>query len=143
MNTASEKVATIEAALAHARRLLEKKPELAALQAREILNVYPGHPQARLILGAAHRHAGDAPAALEMLEPLAVEQPNAAPVHLELGVARGEAGRATLAIAALRRARGGAARLPRRLAPARRSCSTQRAIRRAPIGAGAVPQGRE
>src|SRR5271165_4766154 len=85
-------------------RLLENKPDLAALQAREILNVYPGHPQARLILGAAHRRAGDAPTALEVLEPLAVEQPNAAPVYLELGVARGEAGRATLAIAALRRA---------------------------------------
>ena len=103
MNTASETVATIETALAHAMRLLEKKPDLAALQAREILNVFPGHPQARLILGAAHRRAGDAPAALEVLEPLRGAAACGSR-YLELGVARGEAGRAAQAIAALRRA---------------------------------------
>jgi len=104
LNSVSEPVAGIEVALAHAKRLLEKKPELAVEQAREILSVYPGLPQARLILGAAHRRAGRALAALEVLEPLAVEQPIAAPVHLELGVARGEAGRVSEAIAAFRRA---------------------------------------
>jgi predicted Zn-dependent protease len=104
LNTVSEPVGTIEAALAHAKRLLEKDPELAAQQAREILSVSPSHPIAALILGAAHRRAGRALGALEVLEPLATEQPNAALVHLELGIARSEAGQRSEAVAALRRA---------------------------------------
>jgi len=103
LNSVSQPVGAIDVALAHAQRLLEKSPELAVEQAREILNVVPGHPHARLILGAAHRRAGRAPAALEVLEPLAEEQPFSAPVHLELGIARGEAGRVSDAAMALRR----------------------------------------
>src|SRR5271165_5134391 len=104
LNSVSQPVGAIDVALAHAKRLLDKSPELAAEQAREILNVVPGHPIARLILGAAQRVVGRAQAALEILEPLAVEQPRAAPVQLELGIALGEAGRGRDAIAALRRA---------------------------------------
>src|ERR1700679_280203 len=91
-------------AIAHAKRLLEKNPDLAAEQAREILNVDPAHPTARLILGAARRRSGRAPEALDILEPLGRELPHAAPVCLELGVARAEAGHLREAIAALRRA---------------------------------------
>ena len=104
MNTVSQPVGAIDVALTHARRLLEKDPELAAEQAREILHVFPGHPQARLILGAANRGAGRAQTAIEILEPLAREQPNSAAVHLELGVARAETGGGPEAIAAFRRA---------------------------------------
>jgi predicted Zn-dependent protease len=104
LNSVSQPVGSIDEALAHAKRLLDKSPDLAAEQAREILNVFPEHPLARLILGAAQRAAGRSLAALEILEPLAVEQPRAAPVHLELGIALGEAGRGRDAIAALRRA---------------------------------------
>lgn len=91
-------------AIAHAKRLLEKNPDLAAEQASEILRLDPAHPAARLILGAARRRGGRAPQALEILEPLGRELPNAAPIHLELGVARAEAGQLREAIAALRRA---------------------------------------
>jgi predicted Zn-dependent protease len=91
-------------ALAHAKRLLERNAELAAEQALEILSVSPGHPTARLILGAAQRRCGRPAHAIETLEPLAKEQPHSVAVHLELGVARAEAGRAREAIAALRRA---------------------------------------
>ena len=104
MSSASEQIGTLEVALAHAARLLEKDPTLAAEQVAEILKAAPGHPQARLILGAAHRRNGDTTAALAVLEPLAREQANAAAVHLELGVARGEGGRGAEALAALRRA---------------------------------------
>jgi predicted Zn-dependent protease len=100
----SEPVGTLEVALAHAQRLLERDPRLAAQQAGEILKVAPGHPYARLILGAAHRITGQTQTALELLEPLAAEQARAAPVHLELGVALGDAGRTAEAITALRRA---------------------------------------
>jgi predicted Zn-dependent protease len=101
---ASEPVGTLDVALAHAARLLARDPRLAAEQALEVLKVTPGHPHARLILGAARRIAGQTQAALEWLVPLAREQPEAAPVHLELGAALGEAGRASEAVASLRRA---------------------------------------
>ncbi len=91
-------------AIAHAKRLLEKNPDLAAEQAREILSVVPAHPTARLVLGAAQRRAGRARQALAVLEDLGREFPNAAPVYLELGIARAEAGHVPQAIEALRRA---------------------------------------
>jgi predicted Zn-dependent protease len=104
LSTASEPVGTLEVALSHASRLLQAKPMLAAEQANEVLKVVPGHPLARLILGAARRIAGDPATALTVLEPLAREQPAWAPAQLELGVALGEAKRGPEAIAALRRA---------------------------------------
>ncbi|HXQ32183.1 MAG TPA: sulfotransferase [Steroidobacteraceae bacterium] len=103
MSSASEPVGTLDVALAHAGRLLTKEPALAAEQAGEILKAVPGHPHARLIVGQAHRLAGHTQAALEVLEPLAREQPRSAAVQLELGIALGEAGRGTEAVAALTR----------------------------------------
>ncbi len=91
-------------AVAHARRLLQENPPLAAEQAGEILRSVPGEPRARLILGAARRLTGQLPQALELLEPLAKEQPSAVPVFLELGTALAEAGRTDEGIVALRRA---------------------------------------
>ena len=99
MTESSEPVGTLDVALAHAARLLERDPRLAAEQAGEILKVVPGHPRARLMLGAAQRIAGHTQAALEVLEPLAREQPHSAAVQLELGIARGEAGQASAATA--------------------------------------------
>src|ERR1700682_3335177 len=104
LNSVSEPVGTLDVALGHAARLLERDAALAAEQASEILKAVPGHPHARLILGAAHRIGGQTRLALEILEPLAREQPRLAPAHLELAIARGEAGSLTEAIASLRRA---------------------------------------
>ncbi len=104
MSKAAEPTGSLSVALGHAQRLLERDARLAATQAAEILKVAPGHPHARLILGAALRIAGQTQAALELLEPLARDQPRAAAVHLELGAALGEAGRGPEAITALRRA---------------------------------------
>jgi tetratricopeptide (TPR) repeat protein len=99
-------VGTLEVALNHATRLLSAQPELAAEQAREILNSVPNHPQARLILGSALRFAGDLPAALEVLDGLAREQPRSAATQIELGIVLGQAGRLNEAVAAFRRAVG-------------------------------------
>lgn len=104
MNSVSEPVGTLDVALGHAARLLERDAALAAEQAHEILKVVPGHPHARLILGAAHRLGGQTRLALETLEPLAREQPASARAHLELAIARAEAGRVGDAISSLRRA---------------------------------------
>jgi predicted Zn-dependent protease len=100
----SEPLGSVDVALAHAKRLLETNADLAAQQAREILDVTPHHPIARLILGAALRRAGRVQEALAILEPLVIENPNAPAACLELGVARAEAGRPRDAIQAMRRA---------------------------------------
>jgi len=100
---ASASEGSVDVALAHAGRLLEKNPVLAAEQAREILKAVPGHPHARLLLGRALRAIGQTRAAVEVLEPLAREQPNSAAVHFELGLVLGEVGRGAEAVAPFKR----------------------------------------
>ena len=95
---------TPEQALAHAARLLERDPALAAEQLDEILQVAPGHPQALQLLAAARSRQDDLPGALAILVPLARTQPNAAAIHFDLGLALDRSGRGPDAIAALRRA---------------------------------------
>jgi tetratricopeptide (TPR) repeat protein len=50
----SEPVGTLAVALAHATRLLDRSPELAARQAEEILRVVPGERDATILLARAH-----------------------------------------------------------------------------------------
>jgi tetratricopeptide (TPR) repeat protein len=95
-------VGTLDVALAHAARLLQSDPKLAAEQASEILKVVPGHPVATLLLGSARGATGETDAALQILEQLTRAQPNWAAAHYELGLALLDARRP--AIAALRRA---------------------------------------
>jgi predicted Zn-dependent protease len=95
---------TLEQALAHAERLLQRAPALAGEQAAEILKAAAGHPAALRLLAAARLGQGDARGALEILEPLARSQPNWALAQLDLGLALGHDGRGQQAIAALRRA---------------------------------------
>ena len=104
MSTAAEPVGTLETALAHATRLLEAQPALAAAQASEILKAVPGHPHARLLLGAAQRLNGDSIVAVATLSALAQEQPNSAATYVELGLSLGQVGRTAEAVTALRRA---------------------------------------
>ena len=103
-NVAAESLGSVHTALAHATRLLQQQPQLAADQALEILRAIPGEPRALLVLGAARRLTGQLEAALAILEPLSREQPRAAAVFLELGAALGEASRSAEAVGALRRA---------------------------------------
>jgi len=104
MTSASEAVGTLEVALRHAGRLLATHPDLAAEQAGEILAAVPGHPVATLMLGVAHRRAGDAATSLAVLEPLAAAQESWAAPHYELGLTLGALGRGEDAVTALRRA---------------------------------------
>jgi predicted Zn-dependent protease len=103
LNSVSEPVGTLEVALGHAGRLLDREPRLAAEQAAEILKAVPGHPQALWIRGSAARRMGSLDEALAVLEPLARDQPTSAITHHELAVALGEAGRSGEAVVALRR----------------------------------------
>jgi tetratricopeptide (TPR) repeat protein len=74
----------------HAPRLLESKPELAELQAREILEVLPSDARAYFIIGAARRRLGDPKRARNILELLVKAQPNSAYANHELGLALGD-----------------------------------------------------
>jgi len=102
--SAESATGTLEQALAHAAHLLEWDPALATEQLDEILQVAPGHPVALQLLAAARSLQGDTQRALDILVPLALAQPNWAAIHLELGLALGQAGRGHEAIHALQRA---------------------------------------
>ena len=104
MSLVSEPTGTLDQALAHASRLLATDPARAGEQATEILKVVENHPMALLLLGASCSASGNAEQALEILGPLAVQQPNWAMAHLELGLALGRAGRGEQAVVSLRRA---------------------------------------
>ena len=63
--SAAPGLATLEAALAHAARLLERQPSAAVEQAHEILKVLPNQPQAFWLLATAWRAIGDQLTALD------------------------------------------------------------------------------
>jgi len=107
MNTAmphTDSTGSLELALGHAERLLERDPALAAEQAAEILTIVPGHPAALRVLAVARAMQGDADAALAILRPLALAQPSWAQVHFDLGAVLGHHGHGQEAIASLRKA---------------------------------------
>src|SRR4051812_8474942 len=95
---------SLEVALAHAERLLDTDPALAAEQAGEILRAVGDHPAAWLLLANAHALRGGPREALEILAPLAVAQPRSARVQFAHGQALAALGRGTEAIVAIRRA---------------------------------------
>ncbi|HTA65288.1 MAG TPA: tetratricopeptide repeat protein, partial [Xanthomonadaceae bacterium] len=104
MSAEPEPTATLEAALAHASRLLASDPAMAAEQAREIVRTVGDHPMALLVLATSHRVRGQIEQALQILEPLARAQPRSALAHFELGIALGQARRGRESLTALRRA---------------------------------------
>jgi tetratricopeptide (TPR) repeat protein len=96
--------ASLDDALARAEALLADRPATARRQAEAILDAVPNHPQALLILGAAHRDLGDAAAAATVLRPLARTQLRAAAVHHEWALTQAALGDPAGAIASLRHA---------------------------------------
>ena len=67
MNTTAEPLGTLEFALQHAARLLEREPAVAAEQAAEILKVFPDQPHALALSGLALGRLGQGEAAIEAL----------------------------------------------------------------------------
>ena len=95
---------SLEVALAHAERLLDTDPGLAAEQAGEILRVVGDHPAAWLILANAQALRGRPQQALEILGPLAAAQPRSARVQFAHGRTLAATGRIGDGVAAMRRA---------------------------------------
>jgi tetratricopeptide (TPR) repeat protein len=105
MNTTTAQPAvSLAAALEHAERLLESAPELAADQARAILEVVPRHADTTRVLAAALRLSGQPQAALETVAPLAQALPNLPLAQLELALALEQLGRTAEAVRAFDRA---------------------------------------
>jgi tetratricopeptide (TPR) repeat protein len=104
MTDTSGAMGTVEAALVHAERLLDRSPALAEEQAGEILKVVPNHPLAALVLGAARRRQSDPAGALRALEPLCAARPDWPAAHYERGLALAADAQPEASLAALRRA---------------------------------------
>ncbi len=104
MSHASDPVGTLDAALAHAARLLDIRPLLAAEQAEEILRVLPGQPLARQLLVRAKLRLDALDEALPLLQSLEVAQPGFELVQCEAGLTLRRLGRSGEAIGYLKRA---------------------------------------
>ena len=104
MGGTAEPVGSVQVALAHALRLLEREPRLAAEQATEILKVAPGHPRALLLLASARRAGGDAKGSLELLDELRSRQPAWAELRFERALALAALQRGGEAVGELREA---------------------------------------
>lgn len=96
--------ADLTTALAHGYRLLSEDPRLAEAQADEILRLYPGNAEARVLLASARRRRGAPEAALAALEPLLATRPDWAQLHAAIGLALADLGQGATAIIALKRA---------------------------------------
>ncbi len=95
---------SLAVALEHAGRLLAEDAKLAEEQAREILKVIPGEPNAIVLLGRALRRQGRAEEAREILQGAVTARPGWAEGHAELGLALAAVGKNLAAIKAFERA---------------------------------------
>ena len=99
MTRTADPVGTLDAALAHAARLLDTRPLLAAEQAQEILKVVPGQPMAKLVLARAKLRLDAVEEALPLLQSLSAAKPGFAIAQCELGLTLRRLGRSGEAIA--------------------------------------------
>lgn len=104
MTTTTAPAASLADAFAHAERLLESDPRLAAEQARAILEVVPRHADTTRVLASALRLSGDMEQALATVAPLAQALPNLPLAQLELGLCLERLGRTAEAAKAFDRA---------------------------------------
>ena len=95
---------SLAVALDHAERLLAVDARLAEEQAREILKVVRGEPNAILLLCRALRRQGKADEAREILQDAVTARPGWAEGHAELGLALAGVGKSLAAIKAFERA---------------------------------------
>jgi tetratricopeptide (TPR) repeat protein len=112
VSTATHPTGTLKTALEHAARLLASRPDLAEEQAREILAVVAGNPQARMILARARAAQNDVQGARDILRDLCKSQKKDGIAHAELGSMLARIGDTKGAMAALERAVALSPKLP-------------------------------
>jgi len=104
MPAALSTTTSIEAALAHASRLLAVNPLLAAEQAQEILNVIPEQPNALMLLALAEDKAGKPESAIARLRQVIQVQPGWAAAYFESGLILRRSGDSAAALHYLKKA---------------------------------------
>ncbi|MFL6689366.1 MAG: tetratricopeptide repeat-containing sulfotransferase family protein [Alphaproteobacteria bacterium] len=82
----------LSVSLEAAAELLAKDPEAAATKASEILDIYPGQPQALFLLINAVKLMGAEAGVRDLIEWMESEYPNIASIHYELGLLLGRLG---------------------------------------------------
>ena len=106
MATQSDPTGSLATALAHARQLLGRQPDLALAQVREILRVVPRSADALMIAGEAHRAKGEGEAATAAFRAAVAADPRSADAWRALGdqlhLTEDEAGGAAAYLQALR-----------------------------------------
>ncbi len=113
--------ADLKTALNHAVSLLQKDPELAKQQAREILEVHPASDPAKRIMAAAFRLQGQPQQSLDLLQPMAARHSDSPSFLLEYGQTLSALGRGDEALETLRKS----VRLDRRNTAAWRALGDQ------------------
>jgi tetratricopeptide (TPR) repeat protein len=132
--SALNRTSDVQFELMRVAALMENDPTTAAHQAAQIVRAYPGYLPALLLLGGAHRRAGDPAAAIADFAALAASQPGSAVIRLELGRALHAGARDAEALVALEEA----VRLAPDLAEAWRELSGVHAARDDPVGCDAA-----
>lgn len=101
---ASENPVSLDSRLANIERLLATDPAAAETEADRLLADVPGHGLAQLFKGIARRLDGRFAAAIDILEPLCEQNPDAPLAHLQLGLAHRQSGNNDKARSAIERA---------------------------------------
>jgi tetratricopeptide (TPR) repeat protein len=125
MQASPQPVGTVDVAIAHASRLLDSDPSLAAEQAAEILKVVPAHGPATMLLGLAFRRSGRKQDATSALQRAVSLDPNMPDAWRSLGDQLFENGDVDGADAAYARFIKCSTRDPRLLAPASALCENR------------------
>ena len=103
MNAVAGPSASLEQALAHASRLLERSPALALAQTEEILKAAGPHPQALLLQAKAQEACGRRELAIELLESLCRQHPSWGAPLVELGLVWARSGHGSASLDCLAR----------------------------------------
>jgi tetratricopeptide (TPR) repeat protein len=103
MPSVSVAAADVQIALSHTSKLLESNPNLAAIQAQEILRIVPNQANALLFYALAQVKLGKLQVAVDHLIELCERQPEWAVAHYELGIAFGKTGLGDKAVNAFKK----------------------------------------
>ncbi len=104
MSAVQEHTADLQAALSHTANLLETRPNLAAVQALEILRNIPDQANALMFYALSQARLGELSLAVETLTKLCALQPKWPAAHYELGNALNRSGFGDKAVVALKNA---------------------------------------
>lgn len=102
MSVVTKQANDLQTAISHTSKLLESKPELALIQAQEILRVVPDQANALMLLAASQTKLGNAQQAIDTLIILCKKHTAWPAAHYELGLLFVRVGQGDKALAAFK-----------------------------------------